>query len=225
MCGRFSFVAPKEKIEQQFKVILPDSLELNYNIAPTQASYVIGNDAPEKLQQMYWGLVPYWSNEGTPSGKLINARKEGIGSKPSFRIPIRERRCLVLADSFYEWKRVGQRKLPYRILLQSEKLMAFAGIWDVWAGPDNKSIKTFSIITTKPNQEVSTVHNRMPVILADTAAQEKWLSAISLAESVDMLNTLADDQLKLYRVSEKLNTVKSNDLELHKEVPELPSLF
>ena len=224
MCGRFSFVTLKEKIENQFDIIAPSNMGLSYNIGPTQQAFIISNEAPRKLQNMIWGLIPYWSKDGTNSGKLINARKEGISVKPSFRMPIRERRCLVIADSFYEWKRLGQRKLPYRILLKTEELMVFAGVWDIWTD-NHRIIKSFSIITTPANNDLGKIHNRMPVILSTKSAQKKWLSNIALSESLDLLISLKDESLNLYRVTEKINSVKYNALDLHKEVPELPSLF
>jgi putative SOS response-associated peptidase YedK len=225
MCGRFSLATTKEKLHQQLPFVeAVDALRVSYNIAPTQHAYVITNDQPERLQYFAWGLIPHWSNDGKNTGRLINARREGIESKPSFRIPVRKRRCLVPADSFYEWKREGVKKIPYRIFLKNEELMMFAGVWDVWYSGDY-GLKTFSIITTDANEEVADIHNRMPVILTNTSTQKKWLEAEDLDEVLDLLQTPPDHLLNMYRVSELVNSVVNNSPDLHDRIPEPPTLF
>ncbi len=224
MCGRFSLSTSKEKIKAQIEVNIDADLSLSFNIAPTQKAYVIANDLPNQLQQMYWGLVPHWSRTGELSGSLINARKEGISSKPSFRMPLRQRRCLVPADSFYEWKKEGGRKIPYRILPKDKSLLFFAAIWDIWTD-GNHILKTFSIITTPPNAEMRSVHNRMPVILDTPEKRKVWLLAKDLNAQLAILRTLDDELLDIYRVSEKVNSPKHNIPELHEVVPEPPMLF
>jgi len=225
MCGRFSFTAPKEKIQEQFnKIDTGNNLRINFNIAPTQHAYVITDNNPRQLQSFSWGLIPYWSKDGKKTGKLINARTEGIFSKPSFRMPIRKRRCWVLADSFYEWRKENGRKIPYRIFMKSEQIMVMAGIWDTW-GRGDQEVKSFSILTTPSNEELSGIHNRMPLILTDPEKQNLWLEELSLEKVFGLLNTPENDILKMYRVSEKVNTVRNNDPELHEPVAEPPTLF
>ena len=182
------------------------------------------NDQPKRLQYITWGLVPYWSNDGKNAGRLINARKEGIETKPSFRIPIRQRRCLVPADSFYEWKREGGRKIPYRIFPKNGELMMMAGVWDIWYDGDY-GLKTFSVITTSPNLEMSALHNRMPVVLHSKEQQEAWLKTDDLVDVLSLLRTMPEGMLEMYRVSEQVNLVGNNSPELHYEVPEPPTLF
>lgn len=225
MCGRFSLAISKEKLQQELPYVkVPDTLRASYNIAPTQHAYVVTNDQPTKLQYTAWGLVPHWSNDGKNAGRLINARREGIEGKPSFRVPIRQRRCLVPADSFYEWKKEGTRKIPYRITAQNGGLLFFAGIYDIWYNGEY-GLKTFSIITTPPNFEMSGIHTRMPVLLRTTEAQKKWLELDDLDEILYMLQTPPDGTLNMYRVSELVNSVGNNSPELHHEVPEPPTLF
>lgn len=225
MCGRFSLATSKEKLQQQLPFVeVTEALRVSYNIAPTQHAYVVTNDQPNRLQYMVWGLVPHWSNDGKNSGRLINARREGIETKPSFRIPIRKRRCIVPADSFYEWQRAGTRKIPYRIFLKNGGLMMFAGVWDIWYHGDY-GLKTFSIITTPPNDEVSGIHNRMPVVLPDLEHQQAWLESDDLTDILGMLQTPADGLFEMYRVSEQVNSPANNSPELHFEVPEPPTLF
>jgi len=206
------------------KIKLAEEIPPSYNIAPTHLSYVITNQQPNLIQQFYWGLIPHWSNDGKLSGKLINARSEGISSKPSFRIPIRQRRCLVLADSFYEWKPYGKKKVPYRIMMRNEAPMVMGGIWDVWQ-QGNQVVESFSILTTPPNEEMKLIHSRMPLIFSQPELWKKWLEDISLEEALDMMQPLENNQLKIYRVSEKLNSVKVNTEDLHHEVLEPPTLF
>lgn len=226
MCGRYSFVASKEKIQQQLgaEVEVGANLRINFNVAPTQHSYVITNDKPQTLQYLTWGLIPYWSRDNKIAGKLINARREGIESKPSFRVPIRKKRCLVLADSFYEWKKVGSKKVPYRIMLKNGDLLLLAGIWDVLYD-DQYAVKSFSIITTGPNQDIQGLHDRMPVILHRKEDQEKWLEDLPLEEALSLLQTPEDGILEMYRVSDKVNSVKNNSPDLHQRISDSPTLF
>jgi putative SOS response-associated peptidase YedK len=226
MCGRYSFVPkPKQRKALESKAKAPAALEISFNIAPTHAAYVIANDKPDELQRMEWGLVPHWSKDGVNAGKLINARAEGIAEKPSFRDPIHARRCLVPADSFFEWRKLpGGRKAPYRITRENGELLYMAGIWDEWKqGSETK--RTFAVITTVPNQEMSALHDRMPVILPDADAHRLWLSPLPLAEVLSMLHPPADGTLAMYRVSERLNNPAHNGADLHEPAPEDFTLF
>lgn len=227
MCGRFSIVATAEKMKAQLEINLQNSAPLlaSYNIAPTQSSLVITNEAPKELQIFRWGLVPHWAKDSSFGAKLINARCEGIASKPSFRVSIRQKRCLVVADSFYEWKKSGGQKYPYRILLADGQLMLMAGVWDEWQF-GKKKYQTFSIITTAPNKEMSSIHTRMPVILTSKEQQQKWLENIELEQVLALLQTPDNGILKCYRVSQNINSVKPNNSDLHKEVnDDLLTLF
>lgn len=218
MCGRYSLATTPAKIARQLQVAL-DKVPLisaNYNVAPTQAGLVILNNAPEQLQYLRWGLVPYWSKDTGLGAKLINARCEGIVSKPSFRIPIRQRRCLVIADSFYEWRTEGKSKIPYRILRPNDELLVMAGIWDIWQQGDQQ-LRTFSIITTGANTEMSALHNRMPVLLQQTEQQNRWLADTPLEQTLDLLQTAPDDTLHYYRVGQGVNAVRNNGPQLHDE--------
>ncbi len=229
MCGRLSFVTTKEKIREQFgeRLELGDGpLQLSYNIAPTQQAYVLLNEHPEVLDRLSWGLVPYWSKDAKDAAKRINARSEGIAEKPSFRLPIRKRRCIVLADGFYEWRREGRQKLPFRILAADGRLLALAGIWDTWQKPDGGILRSFAVITTTPNLEMARVHDRMPVILDSPQKIRQWLEDRPLEEVLDLLQPAQDGLLELYRVSEKVNAAYNDGPELHEKLPpSLPGLF
>ncbi len=225
MCGRYSFAPKPKQLEAQLHDMQrPLDLKISFNIAPTHQAYVVANDDPDRLQLMQWGLVPSWSPDGKNGGKLINARAEGIGAKPAFRAAVRARRCLVPADSFYEWRTEGKRKIPYRISLKNGELLFLAGIWEEWRhGGELK--RTFSIVTTEPNREMTALHNRMPVVLADAEQQQSWLYSKSLEEALATLRPAGDDSLDLYRVSEKLNSPANDGPELHEKVPEELQLF
>jgi putative SOS response-associated peptidase YedK len=221
MCGRFSFVVKKEKVKKQLpQVNVDNGLLESYNIAPTQKAHVLAQPLPTTLQMMQWGLIPHWSKDGKGGASLINARVETIVEKPSFRESIQWRRCVVLADSFYEWRTEGGRKFPYRIKLPKDELLLMAGIWDEW-----NNVKTFSIITTEPNAEMAKVHNRMPVILRGYGECEKWLGKTDLVDILNMCKKPEKDFLHINRVSEKINSVKNNSADMHNEVPEELRLF
>lgn len=225
MCGRFSLATSKAKLQELLPgVAVEENLRASFNIAPTQHAYVLTNEQPDRLQYLVWGLVPYWSEDGKNGGQLINARSEGIESRPSFRVPIRSRRCIVPADSFYEWRSEGRKKLPYRILSKTGGLLAFAGVWDVWYRGDY-ALKTFSIITAAANQEVSSLHNRMPVLLHTEAQRQTWLGAGDFQDALALLHPPADGLVKMYRVSEQVNSVVNDFPGLHQEMPEQPTLF
>lgn len=220
MCNRFSFIAKKEEVEEYFNFQLEGTLKNSYNIAATDFAYVITNENPEKIQYFTWGLVPATSNDGINKGRLIQARRESVSSQPSFRMPIRNRRCLVLADSYYEWKQVGLKKYPYRIKLKRGTFMVFAGLWDIWAS-GNSRVKSFSIITTPSNLEVSEVYARMPVLLSSIEEQKKWISNIDLYTANSLLKTPADNIFDIFRVTEKINSFSYKGADLHTEVPEI----
>lgn len=219
MCGRYSFVPSKPQFDAQLAEFeRPAELRITYNLAPTQQGYVVTNDQPHTLQALTWGLVPFWSPDGANGGRLINARAEGIAAKPSFREPIRRRRCLVWADSFYEWRKgPGKLKTPYRIRMADGQLVCFAGIWDEWRR-EGKTLRTFSIITTEPNLEMSGLHNRMPMILPDRSARQRWLSDLPLDDILDLLHPLPDGLLAMYPVSDRVNSPAHDGPELHEKV-------
>ena len=221
MCGRFSFVVEKKKVQKVLPhVTIKSDLAISYNIAPTQSAYVLTNTEPNIVQKMSWGLIPHWAKDDKNAVSNINARIETLAEKPSFQKPIRSQRCIILADSFYEWKTEGKNKIPYRILLKEGELLLLAGIWDEWRGK-----KTFSIITTQPNAEMSVLHNRMPVILShgvQGADWTTWLGETDLDTLLYMCKKPKDDFLKMYRVSEKVNSVRNDSADLH--IERLPDL-
>ena len=225
MCGRYSIVVNEEQLRQQFGPALglaPGvSLADNYNVAPTQRGYVITDREPDRLNAFRWGLIPFWAKDPRIGARMINARAEGIEDKSSFRKPIRERRCLVVADSFYEWKREGKTKTPYRILPEDGSLLVLAGIWESWRNPAAATerealVRSYSIITGEPNAEMRPLHDRMPRPLLTAEQRSRWLDPdLPLAEVLGLLETPPDGILRSYPVSPAVGNVRNNGPELH----------
>ena len=228
MCGRYSFSKLASKKSEIQKLKGADSVPISMNIAPTQVSAVITSDAPDTLQIMSWGLVPHWQKNLNEAKPLINARVEDIVEKPSFRKAIRQQRCIVPADSFYEWRIEGKKRIPYRIFSAHNNLLWMAGIWDIWTdGIIRKS--SFSILTTGPNLEMKSIHNRMPIFLNTQNDRNEWLYPHNVDNQVDNYVskwvTMPDNLLKMYRVTDKLNKNDYAGDDIHNKVAEPLSLF
>ncbi len=213
MCGRYTLTDFQDLITR-FQTE-PGNFELapRYNIAPEQLMPVVVREEKNRLELMQWGLVPFWSKE--PKSKVINARIEGILTKPSFKRPIRYQRCLVPATGYYEWKKDPAGKAPYYIRRKDGSLFAFAGIYDRWKDPAENEIKTFAILTTAPNQLLAQVHNRMPVIL-QPEQESLWLTADpgTMESLLKSLPPLPQDQLEMYPVSRMVNWAKNDSPQL-----------
>ena len=221
MCGRYTFIAPAPAVEQRFEARFTEPAPTTYNAAPSQRLPVITNAAPAQIQLLSWGLVPSWSRDPTGHGptaspKPINARAETLAEKPSFRQLLARRRCLVLADSFYEWQATPAGKVPHRILLREEQPFAFAGLWDEWLDRATGELHpTFTIITTTPNALMDSIHNRMPVILPGPAAEHAWLDdSLSPAAHQQLLVPYDAAAMREYIISTRVNSPAHNDAEV-----------
>lgn len=211
MCGRFSLIESVHELQQQFEFDLSADLQPRFNIAPSQEVFSIISDGKKRRGgTLRWGLVPHWAKEAKIGYKMINARAEGIEKKPSFREPFRKKRCLIIADGFYEWKKVDDRKQPYRFIMKDGKPFAFAGLWETWKKGD-APLHTCTIITTTPNAVTEDVHDRMPVILKRTD-YARWLDPSN--QAVDELKSLLvpypAEEMELYAVSELVNSPKND---------------
>jgi len=207
MCGRFTFI-DIEDIRGRFQTE-PIDLKPNYNVAPTQDVPVILPN--HQLALFRWGLIPFWAKDSSIGNKMINARAETVDEKPSFKHSLQRKRCLVVADGFYEWKKEGSTKRPYRITLKDQGLFGFAGLWDTWKSPAGDIINSCSIITTTPNDLMIPIHNRMPVIL-QREVEHVWLDQ-SIVESGFLKSLLVPypaDQMMAYEVSTLVNSPKNN---------------
>ena len=178
MCGRYTLTCTPEVLAEAFRLDATPDLQPRYNVAPSQGVACVRAGLPSRKREavtLRWGLIPSWAGDPAMRINLINARAETVAEKPSFRKSFQERRCLVLADGYYEWKREGARKQPYHIRLNSERPFAFAGLWDRWTGADGKTIESCAILTTTPNERLASIHDRMPVMVPPTA-YEPWLN-------------------------------------------------
>jgi putative SOS response-associated peptidase YedK len=176
MCGRYELVDGR-RVFIRFRVTNPHQVPLlgdNLDVRPTQQVWALQTD--RVLSVMRWGLVPAWAKDPRIGSKMINARAEGIESKPSFKRPLRSRRCIIPASAFYEWKGNPGAKVKYRITRTDDDLFGFAGLYDTWHDPERggDELVTCTIITTQPNDVMAPIHNRMPVILLPED-EERWL--------------------------------------------------
>ena len=188
MCGGFSATFSSRETKLSWNLYGDLSFEPRYNITPSQSvPVIVRNEDRNEAKLMKWGLVPSWAPDPTIGNRMINARAETLLEKPSFRNLVSQRRCLVPADGFYEWRREGNRKVPVWIQLKKKEPFAFAGLWDSWRNPQEGDVlNTFTVITTDPNALVRPIHNRMPVIY-DAAMGRQWLEE----HSYDRAMTLA----------------------------------
>ena len=213
MCGRFAFYSPSEATAALFGVSASITVEPRFNIAPSQ--YIAGiretDEAGRELVMFRWGLVPFWAKDPAIGNRMINARAETVAEKPSFRAAYRHRRCLVLADGFYEWKKEGAGKVPYFISLANGEAFAFAGLWETWQSKESEEIiQSTTLITTAANEFISTVHHRMPVILQPDTA-DRWL-----AGDDNLLSDVAGNSptFQAWPVDKRVNNARNEGEEL-----------
>ncbi len=210
MCGRFTLTLEADDLAEAFDATAPKDWVPRFNIAPTQPVAVIANTTTQrKIELFRWGLIPGWATDPKIGSRMINARAETVVDKPSFRSAVKKRRCLVLADGFYEWKKDGKSKTPTYIQLKGGKPFALAGLWEVWKSSDKKeTIKSCTILTTEPNALMNDIHDRMPVILPPKA-WEVWLSPDELPadELPRLLKPYPSSQMKAVVVSTLVNSV------------------
>ena len=212
MCGRFTLTSNLDDLQGRFGF---ESLDLDYrpgyNIAPTQQVLTVTNDGKRRAEFMRWGLVPFWAKDVKVGYRMINAVGETVATKPAFRAAFRKRRCLVLADGFFEWRKDGKEKIPTYIFLKSKEPFAFAGLWEIWKTPEGGQLRSCTILTTKPNQFIAPIHDRMPVILSEEA-EALWLDPVT--EDPDVLTPLLipspNELMASHTVSSLVNSPKNS---------------
>ena len=212
MCGRFSLTADLGELIPRFEFD-GDWLEYepNYNVAPTQNVLTVVGGENRRGGFMRWGLIPHWAENASIGSRMINARAETVTRKPAFRDALRRRRCLVLADGFYEWQRSGRKRKPLRIVMNSGAPFSFAGLWALWRDHEGNTVPSCTIITTAANDLLSPIHSRMPVILP-RELEELWLDRdvrdpVALA---DLLEPYPSHQMRTYEVSALVNSARNN---------------
>lgn len=218
MCGRFSQSKSAETIAQVFQVNNVPPLTPRYNIAPTQQIQTILQNAEQsqrQFQMLHWGLIPSWAKDPKMGARMINARAETVTEKPSFRAAFKQRRCLILADGFYEWQQQEKNKQPFYFRMNDEHPFAFAGLWEHWKSGDGEVIDSCTILTTEPNDLMRPVHNRMPVII-DPKDYDLWLDTeVKKPELLQpLLHPYSAEEMTAYPVSTKVNKPVNDSAEL-----------
>jgi len=224
MCGRATLAKKSKDLEKRYKAkFVQSELALknplpNYNIAPTHWHPVMTNE--NALRFLKWGLIPAWAKDEKIGSKLINARSETVLEKPAFK-SIHRKRCLVPYDGFYEWKRMGKERIPYRIILPETPIFSVAGIWESWTNPAGQQIDSFTVLTQTPNEIMKPIHNRMPAILSPDI-ENLWIDMeLPIKEVLQLIMPYPSRLMKVYRVSSQVNKVKANREALLDEVPDI----
>jgi putative SOS response-associated peptidase YedK len=221
MCGRFTLAVPAEQLARQFQ--LEQTLELapRYNIAPTQqVAAVRAGESGRELVMMRWGLVPSWAKDPSVGSRMINARSETAAEKPAFRNAIKQRRCLIPADGFYEWQQLADGKQPFHITLADRAPFALAGLWEHWKTPEGGWLHSCTVLTTEANELMRPLHDRMPVIVPPEQ-YGRWLDP-SVRESEllqDLFAPYPSEQMVAYPVSKSVNRVGNEGPELVTPLP------
>lgn len=228
MCGRFTLATPAAEWAALFRLGDVPEAEPRYNIAPTQPVHVVrvpsgsrerpdpGSGSaerpalPREAVRLRWGLVPSWAREIGSGQPLINARSETVAERPSFRDSFRDRRCLVVADGFYEWQATGGRKQPYWIGMEDGRPFGFAGLWDRWMAPGGDAIESCAILTTEADERLRPLHDRMPVIV-DPEHFDDWLDPDTILWELDPVLRGSPTELRFHPVSNRVNYVANDD--------------
>ncbi len=217
MCGRFALYSSFQAIKDYADLLNEiGEIDANYNVAPGQEiPIIINKDQQNILKTCKWGLIPFWAKDEKIGYKLINTRGETIAEKPSFKFAFQQRRCLIPANGFYEWRK--NDKQPFYINLRDRELFSFAGIWEIWKSPAGKQISSFSIITTASNEKLNNIHHRMPVILRKDH-EETWLKEDSSTILQELLHAYTNKDILFHPVSNDVNSVRNNYPELIKAI-------
>lgn len=216
MCGRFTLTLDPIELRQAFDLgEMPEEWLPRFNIAPSQPVAVVADAKTRNVDFMRWGLVPSWAKDISIGNRLINARCETLTEKPSFRTAFARRRCLILADGFYEWKKSEKKgpSQPYYYRLRDGAPFAFAGLWETWQSPEGDGLKSCTIITTAANELVARVHDRMPVMLNPSTGW-KWLEGGSNEELMTLLKPYPPGEMEAYPVSRMVNDPAKDGPEL-----------
>jgi putative SOS response-associated peptidase YedK len=217
MCGRFTLRAPASVVAAQFGLFEVAPFAPRFNIAPSQTIAVVrvpgdqGRSSRE-LAWLRWGLIPSWADDPAIGSRMINARSETAADKPAFRAALRRRRCLVVADGFYEWKKEGKARQPYFIHFRDDRPFGFAGLWEVWEGANHAAIESCTLLTTEANGVLRPIHDRMPVIVAP-GDYALWLDPAMQDPKrvVPLLRPYPEAEIEAYPVNRLVNSPANDD--------------
>jgi putative SOS response-associated peptidase YedK len=217
MCGRYKIVTDAQALYDAFQVEVESNAAplVRYNVAPaTDQLVILGEGGRRAARWHHWGLIPPWAKDKAIGCKTINVRAESVATKPAFRAAFRQRRCLVPATGFYEWKALARGKQPYLIRLNGGELFSFAGLWETWNGPEGE-LRSFAIITTAPNELMARIHERMPAIIP-RAQYARWLDSAlhDPAELQAMIASYPAKEMQAVPVSAKINSARNQGAEL-----------
>ncbi|WP_224981967.1 SOS response-associated peptidase [Geomonas agri] len=217
VCGRFAVDVPAKVLSESLGLAEVPNLAPRYNVAPTQEVAVVreGADGDNRLDLLYWGLIPAWAKERSIGYKMINARSETLQEKPSFRQAFKYRRCVIPASGFYGWRHEGKAKIPHYIRIREGLPMLFAGLWETWKSPEGEQVESFTILTTGANRLLESIHERMPVILHPDECG-RWLDR-HLTDPTPLsvfFQPYPADLLEMWQVSPLVNTPKYDSCEL-----------
>ena len=229
MCGRYALDANLTSFRNRFHLERAHARDYHprYNIAPTQEIWAILFDGIErKIQPMRWGLVPSWSKASSIGSRMINARAETLADNRVFNVLLQNKRCLIPATGFYEWRKLGKERIPTYITLRNQEPFAFAGLWDTWKSPSGELVESCTIITTKPNSLIAPIHDRMPVILSEEA-ESLWLSPPNDKYEVltSLLTPFPEGSMRAYEVSKQVNSPRNDNPTCIEPAIQKPNIF
>lgn len=218
MCGRYALTIEEDELQDILKYRyeiegkLPFDYQPRYNIAPGQQVISIINDGTRnRVGMLRWGLIPVWAGDPSIGSRMFNARSETLMEKPAFKNSFVNRRCIILADSFYEWKKEGEDKIPMRVRLKSGGVFSLAGLWSTWKPQEGMPISSCTVITTVPNPLMSQLHHRMPVILSPDS-EKQWLNPALKEPDIlsSLLSPYDSSGMEAYQVSPLVNSWKND---------------
>lgn len=212
MCGRYAFFSPAEAVKRTFALDLMPALSPRYNIAPTQSvpALRVTEEGTRTLVMLHWGLVPRWAKDRAVGNRMINARSETVAEKPAYRDAFRRRRCLVLADGWYEWQAAPGGKLPWFVRLRDRRPIAFAGLWERWKDPAGELLESCTIVTTDASESIRKIRDRMPVVLPEHS-WDRWMDP-AYTDTKALSKTLGSydsKELQAWTVSRLVNAPKN----------------
>jgi len=214
MCGRFTITIEPAVFQQEFDLgNVPSEWTPRYNAAPSQPIPIVRNSTTRDVDMLRWGLIPFWAKEEKIGYRLINARSETVHEEASFKYAFKKRRCLILADGFFEWQKSSTRgtpKAPYYFYMKNRKPITFAGLWESWQPKEGREIQTCTILTCPPNEMIAKVHHRMPVMLGPTRRWE-WLLDQKPENLLAMLQPFPVDEMESHPVSQRVNSPTNDD--------------